>query len=112
MMIDEETAERLRLQAIKEKIQTTAVEKAQRWTAAQAERLGVSPQCIVDGILAGHLPEEISKMVNRHPLGYPPDRIALLIFHAGGERVAEGVPIFNQPVAIHAGWGVLPRRPT
>ena len=74
-----------------------------------AERLGVSPQCIVDGILAGHLPEEISKMVNRHPLGYPLDRIALLIFHAGGERVAEGAP---KPVAIHAGWGVLPRRPT
>lgn len=68
------------------RVQEGAVARAERWTHDQAARLGVSYACILDAIKAGHLPSNIEKMVNRHPLGFAPTGSSGIEFTIVGQQ--------------------------
>ncbi len=68
------------------------VARAERWTAGQAERLGTTPEVILDAVLRGWMPPEIEKAETRYHLeGAPASAEAKKI------REAEVRPIKMKP---------------
>lgn len=56
---------------------TAAVARAKKWTRSQAERLGTSPEVILDAIRErAWLPEQIEEVTRRYALEYPPPPLA------------------------------------